>query len=437
MKKKIISILICMLLIAIAVPVVESFQYSTMNTTIPSITQKNMMGRWTKTQKFHARDGTYYEYFGHSVSLDGNTALIASLGVDDNGDAIHSVYVFTRTKTTWTQQTKLSASDGAPYDNFGFSVSLSGDTALIGACADDDNGNESGSAYVFTRNGTTWIQQAKLLASDGAEGDLFGSTVSLSGNTALIGADCDDDGGFLSGSAYVFSRTGITWTQQQKLTASDSAAWEWFGRSVSLDGNTALIGTGAESAYVFTRTGTIWAQQAKLLASDGEADDAFGWSVSLDGDTALIGAELDTNDNGIGAGSAYVFTRTGATWTQQAKLLASHGTNLDNFGEAISLDGDTALIGAPAYMQIVIGIGSVYIFTRSGTTWTQHQKLRTLDNAPYNSYGSSVSLDNNIALIGAPFDDDKGDQSGSAYVFMKDGKPFSSFLPFFSVLSSP
>jgi FG-GAP repeat len=386
MKKKIIGLLICILVIAPAIPAGEPLKNNAINTTGQSITLESMVGRWTKTQKFHARDATDYEYFGDAVSLDGNTALIASSGVDDNGDAIHSVYVFTRTKTTWRQQAKLSASDGAPYDNFGISVSLSGDTALIGACADDDNGNESGSAYVFTRTGTTWTQQAKLLASDGAEADLFGATVSLSGDTALIGASCDDDDGFLSGSAYVFTRTSTTWTQQQKLTASDGAAWEWFGWSVSLDGDTALIGTGAESAYMFTRTSTT-----------------------------------------------YVFTHTGTTWTQQAKLLAKHGTDLDYFGEAISLDGDIALIGAPAYMQIVLGIGSAYVFTRSGTTWTQHQKLRTLDNAPYNSYGSAVSLENNTALIGAPFDDDKGYYSGSVYVFMKGDKreTLSSFLPFF------
>jgi len=433
MKKKIIGILICMLLIATAIPAGEPLKNNAINTTVPSITLESMIGRWTKTQKLHALDGTYYEYFGDSVSLDGNTALIASSGVDDNGDAIHSVYVFTRTKTAWRQQAKLRATDGAPYDNFGFSVSLSGDTALIGACADDDNGNESGSAYIFTRTGTTWTQQAKLLASDGAEADLFGSTVSLSGDTALIGADCDDDNGFLSGSAYVFTRSGTTWTQEQKLTALDGAAWEWFGWSVSLDGNTALIGTGAESAYIFTRTGTTWTQQQKLTALDSAANHFFGTSVSLDVNTALIGAELDNNDNGIGAGSAYIFTRTGTTWTQQAKLLASHGADLDYFGGSVSLDGDIALIGAPAYMQIIIGIGSVYVFTRTDTTWTQQQKLRALDNAPHDSYGSTVSLDNNTALIGAPFDDDKGDHSGSVYVFMKGGKreTFSSFLSFF------
>ena len=149
--------------------------------------------------------------------------------------------MFTRTGTTWTQQAKLLASDGAAGDRFGI-VSLSGDTALIGAHYDDDNGIDSGSAYVFTRTGTTWTQQAKLLASDGAAGDHFGASVSLDGDTALIGAHRMMTTELDSGSAYVFTRTGTTWTQQAKLLASDGAAGDWFGATVSLYGDTALIG---------------------------------------------------------------------------------------------------------------------------------------------------------------------------------------------------
>ena len=222
--------------------------------------------------------------------------------------------MFTRTGTTWTQQAKLLASDGAYDDSFGYSVSLSGNTALIGF--DNENGADSGSAYVFIRTGTAWTQQAKLLASDGTAGDSFGYAVSLDGNTALIGAISDDDNGVDSGSAYVFTRTGTTWTQQAKLLASDGAAQDYFGLSVSLKGDTALIGVPQSigngnysgSAYIFTRTGTTWTQQAKLLASDGADGDSFGGSVSLASDTALIGAFLN-DGNGTDSGSAYVFTK--------------------------------------------------------------------------------------------------------------------------------
>ena len=274
---------------------------------------------------------------------------------------------------------KLTASDGATYDNFGYSVSLSSDgsTALIGARYDDDKGTYSGSAYVFTRSGSTWTEQAKLVASDGAASDFFGYSVSLSsdGNTALIGAYYDDDKGSNSGSAYIFTRSGSTWTEQAKLTASDGAASDWFGCSVSLssDGSTALVGatgdddkgTYSGSAYVFTRSGSVWSQQAKLVASDGVASDFFGESVALssDGSTALVGADGD-GDKGSDSGSAYVFTRSGSTWTEQAKLLASDGAAGDYFGYSVSLssDGSTALVGANGDDDKGSDSGSAYLF---------------------------------------------------------------------------
>jgi hypothetical protein len=391
-------------------------------------------------QKLTASDGATDDRFGISVSLssDGNTALIGAYYDDDKGSSSGSAYVFTRDGSTWTQQAKLVASDGAGGDYFGWSVSLSsdGNTALIGAYGDDDpvRGTDSGSAYVFTRNGSSWTEQAKLTASDGAADDRFGSSVALSsdGNTALIGAYGDDDKGNASGSAYVFTRSGTTWTEQAKLTASDGAASDMFGWSVSLssDGSTALIGalndddkgSSSGSAYVFTRNGSTWTEQAKLTASDGAGSDQFGWSVSLssDGNTALIGAYAD-DDNGNASGAAYVFTRSGSTWTEQAKLVASDGAAGDMFGISVSLssDGNTALIGAYADDDKGGDAGSAYIFTRSGTTWTEQAKLTASDGVSSDYFGSSVTLssDGNVALIGAHGDDDNGTDSGSAYLF--------------------
>ncbi len=218
----------------------------------------------------------------------------------------------------WLEQDKLLPSDGAESDNFGVSVSIDGDTALIGSPEDDDNGLWSGSAYVFIRSGTNWTQQAKLLASDGARHDYFGNSVSIDGDTAIIGKTNDDDNGDSSGSAYIFTRLGTTWTQQAKLLASDGEAGDKFGRSVSIDGDTALIGAildddngySSGSSYVFTRLGTTWTQQAKFLASDGAESDHFGRSVSINGNTALIGTPYD-DDNGNYSGSAYIFTKEG------------------------------------------------------------------------------------------------------------------------------
>ena len=231
-----------------------------------------------------------------------------------------------------TEQTKLLATDGASSDNFGEPVSVSEDTVVVGAVLDDDNGTSSGSAYVFIRSGTTWTQQAKLTASDGAADDFFGFSVSVSGDTAVVGARFEDDKGSNSGSAYVFVRSGTTWTQQAKLTASDGAADDNFGDSVSVSGDTVVVGASGDdgnkgSAYVFVRSGTTWSQQAKLTASDGAVGDIFGISISVSGDTTVVGAAFD-GDNGDFSGSAYVFIRSGTAWTQQAKLTASDGESL-------------------------------------------------------------------------------------------------------------
>jgi len=374
--------------------------------------------------KLLASDGASGDWFGRAVSVSGDTALVGAYLDHDNGYYSGSAYVFKRDGSTWTQQAKLLASDGAANDSFGISVSVSGDTALVGAWGDDDNGTASGSAYVFVRNGGTWAQQAKLLAIDGWAGDLFGVAVSVSGDTALVGAYKDDDNGSDSGSAYVFVRNGSTWTEQAKLLASDGAALDYFGLPVSVSGDTALVGAyrdddnGSESgsAYVFVRNGGTWTWQAKLLASDGAADDQFGRAVSVSGDTALVGAALD-DDNGGDSGSAYVFVRNGGTWTWQAKLLAGDGARIDLFGIDVSVSGDTALVGAGYDDDNGSFSGSAYVFVRNGSTWTQQAKLLASDGTLFDYFGVAVSVSGDTALVGAYQDNDNGGSSGSAYVF--------------------
>jgi hypothetical protein len=205
---KFVALLVCTLLVATAVPAVESQNHKTITATVSGTSQSCTRADWNEIQKLLAPDGATGDAFGLSVFLSGDTALI---GAPCNDDNTGSAYVFTRTGTTWTQQAKLLASDGEAGDGFGFSVSLDGDTALIGAPLNNGSGVlDSGSAYVFTRTGTTWTQQTKLLASDQAEMDLFGYSVSLGGDTALIGAYWDDDNGADSGSAYVFMRENGT-----------------------------------------------------------------------------------------------------------------------------------------------------------------------------------------------------------------------------------
>jgi len=223
-----------------------------------------------------------------------------------------------------------------------------------------------------------------LLPADLAAGDLLGYGSAVSGNTVVVGARSADDNGSSSGAAYVFVRSGTTWTQQAKLVASNPGGQNSFGSTVCIDGDTIVIaahhplGTSVGEAYVFVRSGTAWTQEGRLLASDGMADDVFGSSVSVDGDTVVVGASKD-NDLGGDSGSAYVFTRAGTTWTQQAKLLAGDGAGLDRFGAAVSIEVGTLVIGAWGDDDLGSGSGSAYVFVGAGTSWTQQAKLLPLD----------------------------------------------------------
>ena len=320
----------------------------------------------------------------------GTTSPDANLHVEGNVYMSSNLNVGPTVSATlaYQQQGKIQASDAQATDEFGYSVSISGDgnTAIIGAYQEDDTGfvYEAGAAYIFTRSGGTWTQQQKIQASDRQVGDRFGHSVSLSsdGNTAIIGAYREDTGGSEAGAAYVFTLSGGTWTQQQKIQASDAQAYDEFGHSVSLssDGNTAIIGayqeddTGfvyeAGAAYIFTRSSGTWTQQQKIQASDIQAGDYFGYSVSLssDGNTALIGAyREDTVDTD--AGAVYVFTLSGGTWTQQQKIQASDAQASDNFGYSVSLssDGNTAIIGAYREDTVDTDAGAAYIFTSTST----------------------------------------------------------------------
>jgi hypothetical protein len=379
-----------------------------------------------------ASSGAANDYFGHSVAIEGDTALVGAYSDDVGANTDQgSVYVFTRSGSIWTQQAQLTATGGAAGDRFGFSVALSGDTALVGAYFDDIGvNNDRGSAYVFTRTGATWTQQAQLTATGGAANDQFGISVALSGDTALVGAWLDDVGrNSNQGSAFVFTRSGTTWTQQAQLTASDGAADDVFGFSVALSGDTALVGArgddlgtnaGQGSAYVFTRSGSIWIQQAQLTATGGAAGDNFGVSVAISGDTALVGAHWDDVGANTDQGSVYVFGRSGTTWTQQAQLTATGGAAGDNFGWSVALSGDMALVGAD---EDDVGAnpaqGSAYVFTRSGTRWNQQAQLTAAGGAEGDRFGMSVALSGDTALVGASLDD-VGAASNQGSVWMLD-----------------
>lgn len=325
---------------------------------------------WTQQAKLSADDPGVGDQFGFAVAVNSTTAVVGAFRDDDNGEDSGSVYVFTRLSDgRWTQQTKIVASDGAEGDRFGRVLAMNGDTLVIGAWGDDDRGENSGSVYIFTRSGNGWTQQAKLTARDGAAGDQFGRTVAISGNTVIVGALEDDDAGENSGSAYVFTRTGNTWTQQAKLIASDGTANSLFGSAVAISGNTAIVGAWGDdekgsasgAAYIFTRSGNTWTQQTKLTASDGVARDFFGRAVAISGNTAVVSAWGD-DDGGNSAGSLYVFTRLGNQWVQQPKLLAGDPQAGSLLGWEVFIDGNTIVAGANLNDAVDNDSGSVYVF---------------------------------------------------------------------------
>ncbi len=355
-----------------------------------------------------------------------------------------------------TEQAKLTASNGLDEDEFGTSVAIDGDTAVVGSFDDDGADVGVGSAYVYTRSGTTWSEQQQLKAGDGQALDFFGTSVAIDGDTLVVGADLHQHGAVIGGSAYVFTRSGTAWSEQAELIAPtvDDEDWDAFGFSVAISGNTAVVGAPANvvndvtgnpeqaangAAYVFTRSGTTWSLQQKLTASDGAIYDFFGSAVSIEGDTIVVGADRDSSKFSAsgtgqpdGPGAAYVFTRSGSTWSQHAKLESFDGANGDRFGVSVGISGDTIVVGANKTDDTGSRSGSAYVFTRNPALdpcpidsqpdpWCEQVELTASDAAAFDQFGYSVAIEGETVLVGSWFDDDAGDHTGSAYLYTRSG----------------
>ena len=435
---------------------------------------------------FKASNTNTNDIFGRAISFsrDGNTMAVGAIDESSNAAGINgsqtnnssngsgAVYVFTRSGSTWAQQAYIKASTNGSGDQFGIAVSLSedGNTLAVGAHGEDSNHtgvgglpaqannsvDGSGAVYIFARSGSTWIQQAYIKASNTGDSDLFGGAVALSndGNTLAVGASGEDsnatgiggseanDSLSTAGAVYIFTRSGSTWTQQAYIKASNTGD-DSFGIALALngsDGNTLAVGAtqeasnatgiggdqannssaGAGAVYVFTRSGSTWTQQAYIKASNTDASDLFGIAVALnnDGNTLAVGAHAEaSNASGVGgnqadnssgsAGAVYVFTRSGSTWTQQAYIKASNTDASDQFGTSVTLtsDGNTLAVGADGEKSNATGLGgnqtdnslvnagAAYIFTRSGSTWTQLAYTKASNTAStLDSFGKPVVL---------------------------------------------
>ena len=368
-----------------------------------------------------------HDNLGESVGMSGDYAMVGVPNDDtDNGRNAGSVQVFLRSETGWIQHQKLHTSDTVGGDQFGTTLAMSGDYAIIGAPRKDDFGNNSGAAYIFTRQGTEWIEQAKLVAPDARPGDYFGISVAIDGDTALVGGHRINKPSADAGSVYVFERLGNSWIQTAHLTAPDATKFAYFGFSVGIDGDTAIVGAtrddeegqDAGAAYVFVRSGIQWTFQEKLIGNNTEAEDNFGYAVDVDGDFAIV-----TSPKNKGSGAAYIYQREGAVWEQKRNRIRVRMIPIDpdgasTFGTSVAISGETAVIGAVGGRVGQDLVGAAYVFTRNEPPfWNQHTKLTASDSSGSDELGFAVAISGNEVIAGAPQHSAGGLSSGAAYIF--------------------
>ena len=391
---------------------------------------------WTEQEKIHASAVGAGHGLGRGVHIDGDTVIAGAAGAHGASLNAGAAYVFRREGESWSEETKLFAAGGVAGEGFGNAVAVQGDTALVGAPRDDELAANAGAVYVFTREGTEWTERTKVFADDGAVDDLFGESVALAGTTALVGAWGDDyEFRTQAGAAYIFEGSGTIWGQKAKLTGTQRLSTSRFGFAVAIDGDTAIAGAylaslhglDTGSAHVFSRVDGTWiGQDARLLAPDAAESDRFGSAADMDGDTVLIGA-AGNDDRAGNAGAAYVMIRNGSSWRLQAKLTASDAAAGDGFGNAVALDGDTAIIGAAGADLAGFEDGAAYVFTRSGTVWSQQAKLSPPTPVGVERFGFAVDVDGDLAVVGAPGGSDiiYGEAVPAVYVFVRNGTTWS------------
>lgn len=342
----------------------------------------------------------------------------------------------------WAQTENCSEShyllppDGNSVDKAGSGVAVgttgAGPIAFVGLQGDDDRGANAGAVWTFKLNGTQWVSEQKLYASDPVAEDQFGRAVAISGNFAIVGAYKADISGFAdAGAAYVFRHNGTYWTQINKLTAFDPGAGDNYGYSVAIDGNVAVVGsyldddlgTSTGAAYVYRYNGTTFQFEKKLLPPKPTV--LFGVSVSVSGNMIAGGAYWD-NENGSGSGSVSLFRYSNGSWFHEARVLASDGGANDYFGRAVSVSGGILVVGAEGRDDRGFESGAAYVFRNSGSSWNQEAKLLAGDIDAYDRFGSSVAVSGNQILIGSPYAEDRSltwprTDQGLAYLYQYQG----------------
>ncbi len=380
-----------------------------------------------------ASGGAAYDQFGVSVAMTATTAVIGANAHDTGGkNNAGAAYVFVKSGSTWTLEQKLVASDGVANDQFGYSVAVAGDTIVVGARdVDPPSTTDTGAAYVFTRTGTTWTQRQKLLPPTGAatKGGV-GHRVAIEGDVIVVSSALSGPSAAVSGTAFVYQRSGSTWSYVDALSPPvATTVAEQFGCALALGPDRLLVGARTHDGggkvdsggvYVYARTNvSTFTLQTTLHAADAQVGDNFGTAVAIDGSSAVIGAFEASHSGKIGAGAAYVFTGSGATWTQQAKLVASDAVGADLFGESVAISGDVVTIGASRVDAAGMNnAGAAYPFQRVGTTWTEQRRFVAFDGAANDEFGHALAMAGDAVLVSALVADvtTKPD-AGAAYVY--------------------
>lgn len=371
---------------------------------------------WTQRQKITSTPRGVGAQFGNAVAINGNTMVVGARFDGTTASQAGAAYVYRLNGGVWSQEAVLLAPDGALGDKFGYSVGVSQETVVVGSYNDDTSFSNGGSAYVFVRSGTTWTFQQKLTPSDGTADDEFGNAVGITGEVIVVGSHFADlPGNSQAGSAYIYRRGGTVWTETQKLIpvagTNGPILGDHFGESVAVSSMIAVGAAGddtpftsAGAVYVFAESGGSYAPQQKITIASGTNGDRFGNSVAIEGNTLVAGAREDAPFTGQTArGSAYIYEFNGATWVSQGQLLASDGATFDRFGWSVAVSNNVVAVGAREDDTTAGGAdaGSAYVFTRSGATWTEQQKLAP--NDPFNGdrFGSGVALSFGKLVVGA------------------------------------
>jgi hypothetical protein len=371
-------------------------------------------------ERLRAIDVGAFDWFGWAVAVRGDVAVASFPSHFGAGPCVDgAAWVFERAGAGWEPTTML---EGFTCTEFGFgaSVAVDGDVVVVGVPDHRLPGNlVRGAARVFRRGALGWSDEATLVPSDSEFGGA-GSSVAIEGDTIIVGDPAAFVDGFGGGAVYVFRREALGWVEEQKLTASDAVVGAQFGWSVSVSGDRIAVGAMDDddlglrsgSAYVFRRTASGWIEEAKLIPSDGANSSRFGQSISISHEAILVGAV--EYGGPLRPGSAYVFRWDGASWSEEARL---RGTNLDlsSFGCSVSLDCDVALIGAFTRWSASPGVGAAYLFERTSTGWVMREEIADCSDDANYEYGRAVALSGDTALVSALGDDEMGEDAGAVF----------------------